>query len=125
MWAPLISVGIGIWLILSPALFHFDQTDAAAAARIIGPVIVAASTLALWEVLAAARWISVAASFSLLTSPLWLPNESPSALVTNVIAGLFVLGLGLLSRRRKRRYGGGWSALRRSPPTDFDRFNWS
>jgi hypothetical protein len=124
MWAPLLTAAFGAWFTITPQLFSFEGTGSAMAAGILGPLITGASLLSSWEVLSAARWVSVFASFALLSMRLWLPDPDVSAVVIAMITGFFTLGLSLLSPVRRHRYGGGWSALRR-PATELAQVDWN
>lgn len=124
MWATLLTALLGVGLTVAPELFQYSETQAANLGRILGPSLTGVSIITLWEVMAGLRWVGVAIGVALLTSPLWTSVPDPSALAVHLIAGFFVVGLSLLERKPKHRYGGGWSSLWKRDET-FSAIKWS
>lgn len=120
MWAMIATALIGVWMILAPDALGYADTLAAYLDRVLGPLLTAFATLALFDWLAGLRWICVVMGLAILISPVWYGAEPPSAAASSMIAGLLVVGLSLLERAPRRRYGGGWSALWREEPDSFD-----
>lgn len=110
MWAQLLSATVGLWLMLSPSAFGYGP-PLATSDWIVGPLIASFALTAAWEILHGVRWLNVPLGAWLVASPFLLGNESLLAATNHVGAGLLVVGLSFVRRRRAHRYGGGWKTL--------------
>jgi hypothetical protein len=107
-------VVLGVLLVISPHLLHEGPLTAAAeVSRVIGSMIIAFGTVALWRVLSGALWFTVALAVALLIAPMWSIDSQPSDQVVYVITGLLVLALSLIGTlgRQLQGFGGGWATL--------------
>ena len=113
MWPRVINILAGIWLMTAPAVLGYGGTGRTNDI-IAGAVCVASAIVSLSEVMRPMRWINVALGVALLVSPLYL-GFNASALGQRMFVGLLVLSSALVRGRLESRFGGGWSAIWRSP----------
>ena len=119
MIAPLATVAIGLLVMLAPLLLGYAPArNVTGFDRIAGPLLVALGVLSLWEPMAFLRWPATAVGAALVTSPLWLKGAGISFNVFHFIAGLLAIGVNLVPRGKRGRYG---SAKSRR----LDRIEWS
>lgn len=110
MWAQLINVAVGLWLMAAPEVLSYGGA-AKTSDHIAGPLIATFATIALWQVTRALRWANLPLSLWLLAAP-WFLFREPRAVASSVACGLLLGALSLVRGRITRRTGGGWSALR-------------
>ena len=111
-WARLASVLLGGWLMVAPALLDYGGV-ARANDRIVGPLAVAISVIAIAEVTRPVRWVGLALGGWLLAAP-WLLGYGGVALLNSTIVGLLLAALAFIRGAVAQRFGGGWSVLWRS-----------
>lgn len=110
MWAAIISVLIGLWIMIAPEYFQFGRPEANNH-FIVGPLVVTAAVIAIWEVNRSARYFNLCAGIWLAVSPLLLSYETQEAIWNSIIAGILLLIFSLIKGKITRRYGGGWETL--------------
>ena len=99
-WEDWTSWGLGIWLVLSPWAFFFDQeTRAMENAVVVGALILIAEVVELsifrdWE-----EWINVGLGGWLVVSPWVLGVASRAAIWNFVIVGALVMALAIYELR--------------------------
>ncbi|WP_019623827.1 NAD-dependent epimerase/dehydratase family protein [Thioalkalivibrio thiocyanoxidans] len=93
IWAPMLTVGLGGWLVTSPATLGYDSTAMAASDIVAGLVLTAFALLSLSVHQRWARWASAAVGVWLLFAPLvfWVP--SAAAYLNGTLVGMLVIGL--------------------------------
>jgi len=102
-WEDWSSWAQGIWLVLSPWAFFYDQeTRAVENAVVVGALILVAEVVELsvfrdWE-----EWINVAAGAWLVVSPWVLGIASAAARWNFVVVGILVVALALYELREMR-----------------------
>ena len=119
MWARIINVAVGIWLMAAPAVLGYGGTVAADHDRIVGPVLASLACIAIWEVTRSLRWLNLLIGGWMLLAP-WVLGFPSDATVNSSVAGVMVVCLSLVRGRLTHRFGGGWSSLvrtRSAPPT--------
>jgi len=109
MWARIISVVLGIWLMAAPAVLDFPG-PARINDRIVGPLVVSFAIIAYWEVTRSLRWVQLVLGFWLLVAP-WVLGYELVATLNSMIVGLLLMALAAVPGTVKQRYGGGWSSL--------------
>lgn len=114
MWARLINIGIGIWLMAAPAVLGYGGV-ASNHDRIVGPLLASFACIALWEVTRPLRWVNLLLGGWMLLAP-WILGFGPTATVNSLLAGAAVAGLSLVRGTLSHRFGGGWSSLWHSAP---------
>jgi short-subunit dehydrogenase len=110
MWAAIISVFIGIWIMIAPGLFQFEPA-ASTNHFIVGPLVVTAAVVAIWDVNRAVRFLNVIMGIWLALSPLLLSYMTPQATWISIISGILLITVSLIKGKIKHSYGGGWKVL--------------
>jgi hypothetical protein len=110
MWAAIINVLLGVWLMLSPALLHFEKA-ASDNNYIVGPLVISCAIMALWEVNRSARFFNMAAGIWIVASPFILQFQSPASIWVTVVLGVFITVFSFVKGTIKGNYGGGWKSL--------------
>lgn len=115
MWAQILIILLGLWLMISPAVIQHG-IHAENIAHIAGPLAVTFAVTACWEVTRGLRWCHLLVAAGLLLAPgIFGYFTSPAGANHVVIA--FVLGaLSPVRGQRKHPFGGGWSVLWRARP---------
>jgi hypothetical protein len=116
MWAQLMSVVLGIWLMAAPAVLGYGG-PAATADRIVGPLVASFAAIAVWEATRAVRWANLVLAMWLLLAPLVLGYGARPA-VNSLTTAVLLCALAVVRGRARHCFGGGWSALWRpvTPP---------
>ncbi len=113
MWARVIGIALGIWLMVAPAVLDYggraDTID-----RIVGPLVVASAIIALAPAGRELRWIHLLLGFALVV-PWWFANRHLDAILANVVAGLLIMALAPVGSACGR-IGGGWASVLRPHP---------
>ena len=110
MWAAILNIILGVWIIVSPAIFEFDKA-AANNNHIVGPLIVTFAIVAIWEVNRSARYFNVFTGIWLVVAPFLLSFNSTAAIWIDVASGALVTVFSLFKGRISKNYGGGWRSL--------------
>jgi short-subunit dehydrogenase len=97
-------------MMVAPEAFSFNQTEAYNH-FIVGPLVVTAGVIAVWEVNRSLRFFNLAAGVWMTISPLLLSYETSDAITSNVVCGVLLTMLSLPKGKSKHQYGGGWAAL--------------
>lgn len=121
MWAQVVNILIGLWAMISPAVFHAEQT-AADNNHITGPLIITFAVTSLWEINRSVRLVNIVIGGWLALSPLFIHFGQPMWL-SNVIAGIVVVILSLVKQEKKTHYGGGWRSLFQKNPVHMKKAN--
>lgn len=115
MWAQLINVLIGVWIMFSPWLLSFND-NIADNQHITGPFIISIAIIAMSECVRNARFFNILTGIWLILS-FWLLNfNDTAALINNSLAGILLIAFSLVKGRITRRYGGGWRSLLKQNP---------
>lgn len=110
MWARLVAVATGIWLMAAPAVLGYADDVAATSDRIAGPIGGSLAFIAIWGVCRPLRWGTVPVGVWLVVAP-WFLGFPGDATLSSVLAGLVLLGTSLVRGNVGAKMGGGWSAL--------------
>jgi hypothetical protein len=110
MWARVINILIGLWLIASPAVLQMDKI-AANNLRVIGPLVVSFAFIAIWEVTRTLRWVNVALGAWLPLGSWVLGYASLVPTLNESLCGVIIIVLGLVKGKLTRDFGSGWAQL--------------
>lgn len=111
MWARILGVALGIWLMVAPAVLDYAG-PARTNDRIVGPLVVSLAFVAIWEVTRSLRWVNLALSLWLVFAPWALGYELVPTLNSTVV-GLLLGPVSAVRGKVEQRFGGGWSSLLR------------
>jgi hypothetical protein len=116
MWAKAINIILGLWIMISPAIFPFNLLMADYN-HITGPLIITFSITALWEINRNAKWLNVLVGILLIVATLIIQPGTMMVLVSNLFAAILVIILLFVKEKKKINYGGGWRSLfQKNPP---------
>jgi hypothetical protein len=110
MWAAIINILLGLWLMFSPGLLQFEKA-ASDNNYIVGPLVLTFAITALWELNRSVRFFNMAAGVWLAVSPFVLGFQSQTAIWTTVLSGVLITVFSFVKGSIKRNYGGGWQSL--------------
>ncbi len=111
MWARFVNTIPGIWLMAAPAVMGYGNSAAATNHRIIGPLVISAAVIAIWEETRPVRWVNLPLGLWLTISPLFISYPSVVTTMT-VLVGLIIATCSLVQGTyRPETFGGGWAAL--------------
>lgn len=117
MWAAIINIFLGLWLMISPALLHFEN-KASSNNYIVGPLILTFAITALWEVNRSARFLNIAGGLWLIVSPFTLGFQSFTSIWLTLLSGILITAFSFVKGNIERNYGGGWRSLfSKKPPS--------
>jgi len=109
MWAQLVSIPLGVWLMLAPAVLGYDGAMRVSD-RVVGPVIASFAWIAVGQCTREVRWAKLPFGLWLVLAPLVL-SSPPDAALSSVLTGVAVAFLSFVEGRRSISFGGGWSVL--------------
>lgn len=114
MWAAIVNIVIGLFLMIAPGIFHFDKS-VADQFYIIGPIVITFSFITLWEVNHFAHYFNIPAALWLIIASFIFHFQSSAAWIA-IISGVLIILLSLVKRKMKGKYGGGWRSLWQKHP---------
>jgi len=112
MWAQILNVLLGLWLMAAPAVLGYAG-PAAVNDYIVGPLAASFATVALWEATRPLRWANLALGLWLLIAP-WVLGYGWTALANSTLVGVLLMAFSFVSGQLQHRFGGGWASLWRS-----------
>lgn len=110
MWATIINILLGLWLMFSPGLLQFEKA-ASDNNYIVGPLVLTFAIITLWELNSSVRFLNMMIGIWLIVSPFMLGFQSSTAIWMTILSGALITGFSIVKRRMKRNYGGGWRSL--------------
>lgn len=111
MWARLFAVALGGWLVVSPAVLGYSGA-AEVNVRALGPIVIGASLVAVWQLMRPLRWVEGAVGAWLLVVPWILVKWYGATATANSLAvGLALAGLAFLGGKTTKNFGGGWVSV--------------
>lgn len=110
MWARVIIIISGVWLMVAPAIFRFNKTISDNA-HIVGPLIATFAIVALSECTRNVRYFNLPLAAWLLFAPWVLHYDNTTALINDYAVAFLVGGLTFVPPKRQHRFGGGWPAI--------------
>lgn len=113
MWAQIINMLLGIWLMVAPQLLNYSK-QAADNAHIVGPVITTFAIISLTEATRNVRWYNIPPGVWLLLAPWILNYENGTAIFNDMVVGLLVIIFAFIKGKVSHQFGGGWRSLWKS-----------
>lgn len=115
MWARILTIISGLWLMVAPAIFGYSQA-AADNGRIVGPVIATFAVISIWEVTRPVRrWNYILAAW-LILAPWILGYDKTAGYISDIGVAILVIIFSSVKGKREQRFGGGWSSLWKEHP---------
>ena len=110
MWARILNVAAGIWLMAAPAVLRYQGTLAADHDRVAGPVLARFACIAIWEITRPLRRVNTMIGAWLLAAP-WVLGFPPAAAANSMAVGAVVVGLSLVRGKTTHDFAGGWTSV--------------
>lgn len=118
MWATIINVLIGLWIMVAPEVFYFQKTEANNH-FIVGSLVVTMAIAAIWEVNRSFRYFNLVAGIWMTVAPLILSFVTQEAIWSSIVSGILLIIFSLIKGTIKHPYGGGWQILFKADLTFF------
>jgi NAD(P)-dependent dehydrogenase (short-subunit alcohol dehydrogenase family) len=118
MWAAIINVIVGLWITVSPERWGYNEVEANNF-FIVGPMVVTAAAISIWDVNRVVRFFNLAAGVWLLLSPFVLPYETSHAIWNAIASGTALIIFSLFKGSIKKQVGGGWETLFKADEAHF------
>lgn len=109
MWARIINMLLGLWLMAAPDILGYDR-PAADNDRIVGPILATFACVAIWEITRSLRWVNLLLGLWLILAP-WVLGFPTDATINSTAVGAVVTALPFVRGRMTHRFGGGWTSL--------------
>lgn len=116
MWAQIINVILGLWVMASPGILNYPSVAATDNNHIVGPVIVTFAFTAIWEATRSVGKWNIPLGLWLVVAPWLLPFEHTSPIINNMAAGVLIAALATVRGKVEQNFGGGWSSLFKKDP---------
>jgi hypothetical protein len=110
MWAAIINILLGLWLMISPGLLQLEKS-VSNNNYIIGPLVLTFAITALWEINRSARFFNIPLGGWLVISSFIVGSQSSISFLATIPAGILIIVFSLFEGSVKRNYGGGWRSL--------------
>jgi hypothetical protein len=110
MWAQIVSLTLGIWLLIAPDLLGYGD-PARTVERVIGPLVIVVAALAIRGVTRPVRHLNILTGLALLIAPWVFAYVSIPAIANSELVGMALLGLAFVRGRVSHQYGDGWTAI--------------
>jgi hypothetical protein len=110
MWARIVTLVLGVWLMSAPGILGFDKSISNND-HIIGPLIISFSVIAMCESTRNVRIFNLPLGAWLLFAPWILGYDSAIAFISDYAVGVLTLLFSLVPLNRKHTFGGGWPAI--------------
>jgi hypothetical protein len=119
MWAAIVNILIGVWMMVSPAMLNYGKMESDYN-YIIGPIAITFAITAVWEVNRSARFLVLLCGVALSISPMLSFFQSSNAIWNNALSGVIMSLISLVKGYIKKHYGGGWRSLFQKQPQHWE-----
>jgi hypothetical protein len=109
MWAQLVTVALGIWLMAAPAVLAF-MGAARTNHQVVGPIIATFAWIAATECTRGLRRANLPLGAWLVVAPLLIDHDAAAAL-NSMVTGAAVAILSFVRGATHSRFAGGWRSL--------------
>lgn len=109
MAAAIVNILLGLWVMIAPAMFDYNE-EASNNSYVIGPLVITFAITSIWEVNRNIRYANVLAGLWLAASPFVL-EYSGFARYNHLFTGIAIAALSFIKGKIENRYGGGWKSL--------------
>ncbi|HLZ24019.1 MAG TPA: SPW repeat protein [Ktedonobacterales bacterium] len=104
------TVALGVWLMVSPYVLHFNGAPYTTA-HVVGPVVIVIGVVSLRDVTRSFRFVGLLPVLWLMLAPWFLHVHSGVPLANEELVGIALTIQTVLPGRTRQRTGGGWLAL--------------
>lgn len=111
MKARIVTIALGVWLMVSPPILHYNGTGADTINRIVGPIVVMIGVLSLREVTRVARYALFLPALFLMLAPWFLRYPPNIELVNAELMAIAITICAAIPGRLRQHIGGGWLGL--------------
>jgi hypothetical protein len=116
MWAGIMNILIGLWLMMAPAVFSMNQTTSYNN-YIIGPLVITFSIISFWEINRKIIRTNILLGAWLLIALFVLHFTKTIAFFSNGACAVFIILFSCIKGKGSQNFGGGWKSLfQRNPP---------
>jgi hypothetical protein len=109
MWAQLVNVALGVWLMAAPSVLGYGD-PARTNDWVVGPLAATFACIALWQATRAVRWWNVPLGAWMIVAPIVL-GYLTQPFVHSVVAGVVLIAMSCVRGELRKSFGGGWRAL--------------
>lgn len=110
MWAQLLNMLLGIWLMAAPQLLHYKGI-AADNDHILGPVVSTFAIIALSGCTRAVARYNIILGAWLFLAPWLLGYEKGITIINDAVVGFLVTVFSFFKRKTNHHFGSGWSGV--------------
>lgn len=110
MWAQILNIVIGIWLMEAPHWLNYNGV-AADVDHIVGPIVASFAIIALSGCTRAVGKYNIPLGAWLLLAPWILGYDRGICIANDSITGILIIVFSLFKRTTHQQYGGGWAVL--------------
>ena len=110
MWAQVCNVLLGVWLMVSPYVLHFDAAPYTTA-HVTGPIVITVGVLACREVTRIFRLLNLLPALWLALAPWFLHFHPGVPLANEALVAIAIAICAAIPGRMRKRTGGGWLSL--------------
>lgn len=104
------GIACGVLLMFAPAVFGYVDTTAEDVHRIVGPLVLTWSTIAVWNATRDLRWLNVPGALALVTAPL-AGDHPTTATIVALITGVVLAGSAPFGGADNEQRDVGWRGL--------------
>jgi len=115
MWARILNIILGLYVMIAPALFNFNPA-LSNSNHIVGPLVITFAVISLWDINQRVRLASIVTGAWLIISAFIFSAPATIYLIGNAVAGLLIIIFALVKSNVKHQYGGGWRSLFQNNP---------
>lgn|SRR5690349_1566413 len=115
MWGRIFNIILGLYIMVSPALFDYNQA-LSNNNHIVGPLIITFAVIALWDINQQMRRANIVTGGWLVLSAFIFSAPASIYLILQAVAGLLIIIFSLVKGKVVHQYGGGWRSLWQKNP---------
>ena len=117
MWAQIGNVLLGIWLMISTYVLHFDAAPYTTA-HVVGPIVIAIGVLSCRDVTRTFRVLNLLPALWLMLAPWFLHYHPGVPLANEILTAIAITICAVIPGRVRQRTGRGWLSLLVLDPHD-------
>lgn len=110
MWARVINIITGLWIIAAPTIFQFDKRIANND-HILGPLIMSVAVISISESVRSVRYVNSITGIWLVVAPWILNYNNNTAIINSLVCGILTICCSLIKGKVENHFGGGWRSL--------------